>query len=118
MLGKMLLNGLGLPTLRSIDREKTKNDGGHGDRVRPDDPHDIKHDSQNTRESSEKDPFDPMNTPALPGMTKEEIMDIMVEKMIRKGETVNKKTAGVLEYLSDMAYKELNGEGEKDDKTN
>ena len=57
-----------------------------------------------------QDPFDPLNTPALPGMTKEEIMDLMVEKMIQKGQTVNKKHAAILEKLATMAYEELNGE--------
>ena len=57
-----------------------------------------------------QDPFDPLNTPALPGMTKEEIMDLMVEKMIQKGQTVNKKHAAILEKMATMAYEELNGE--------
>ena len=112
------LYGVGISPLRSIDRGKVENEGGHGDPTRADDPHDIYHDSKNTKESSETDPFDPMNTPALPGMTKEEIMDLMVEKMIQNGQKVNKETAGILEKLSEMAYKELNGEEDRNGKTN
>ena len=40
--------------LRSIDIEKTKNEVGHGDPVRPDDPHDIKHDSEKIRPSTQR----------------------------------------------------------------
>ena len=40
---------------------------------------------------SEDDPFDPMNTPAKPGMTKEEIFDLMAEKMIRNGKRSHRK---------------------------
>ena len=59
-----------------------------------------------------------MNTPALPGMTKEEIMDLMVEKMIQNGQKVNKETVGIFEKLSEMVYKDLNGEEDRNGKTN
>ena len=42
----------------------------------------------------------------------------MVEKMIQNGQKVNKETAGILEKLSEMAYKELNGEEDRNGKTN
>ena len=48
----------------------------------------------------DRDPFDPMNTPYKPGMTKEEIFDIMVEKIIRKGETLTPQMKSIMETLA------------------
>lgn len=59
----------------------------------------------------EPDPFDPMNTPARPGMTKEEIFDLMVEKLIRKGEKITPEMKQLMEMLAEKAAKEL---GKKD----
>ncbi len=79
---------------------------------------DIDQSAVRNSEDKVQDPFDPMNTPALPGMTKEEIMDLMVEKMIQKGKRVDKNASRILEKLSDMVYKELNEEGDRNGKTN
>ncbi|MGP6207521.1 hypothetical protein ACNF42_05780 [Cuniculiplasma sp. SKW3] len=76
--------------------EKNENEGSRGDRVRPDDPLDINQNSKNTEESSETDTFDPLIAKDLPGMAKEEIMDLIVEKMIQKGQKMNKKPEGIL----------------------
>jgi len=59
----------------------------------------------------EPDPFDPMNTPARPGMTKEEIFDLMAEKLIRKGEKITPEMKQLMEMLAEKAAKEL---GKKD----
>ena len=55
----------------------------------------------------------PMNTPARPGMTKEEIFDLMAEKLIRKGEKITPEMKQLMEMLAEKAAKEL---GKKDDK--
>jgi rubrerythrin len=59
------------------------------------------------------DPFDPMNTPARPGMTREEIFDLMAEKLIRKGEKITPEMKQLMEMLAEKAAKEL---GKKDGK--
>jgi predicted Zn finger-like uncharacterized protein len=61
----------------------------------------------------EPDPFDPMNTPARPDMTKEEIFDLMAEKMIRSGEKITPEMKQLMEMLAEKAAKEL---GKKDGK--
>ena len=61
----------------------------------------------------EPDPFDPMNTPARFGMTKEEIFDLMVEKLIRKGQKITPEIKQLMEMLAEKAAKEL---GKKDGK--
>ena len=61
----------------------------------------------------EHDPFDPMNTPARPGMTKEEIFDLMAEKLIRKGQKITPEMKQLMEMLAEKAAKEL---GKKDGK--
>ena len=61
----------------------------------------------------EHDPFDPMNTPARPGMTKEEIFDLMAEKLIRKGQKITPEMRELMEMLAEKAAKEL---GKKDGK--
>jgi rubrerythrin len=66
----------------------------------------------------EDDPFDPMNTPARPGMTKEEIFDLMAEKMIRKGEKITPEIKQMMEKLAEMTAKELEKKGGKDDDGN
>ena len=50
-----------------------------------------------------EDPFDPMNTPYTPGMTKEEIFDLMMEKMIRKGEKITPEIKAIMEKLAEGA---------------
>ncbi|EQB68928.1 MAG: hypothetical protein AMDU5_GPLC00005G0001 [Thermoplasmatales archaeon Gpl] len=57
---------------------------------------DIDQSAVRNSEDKVQDPFDPMNTPALPGMTKEEIMDLMVEKMIQKGKEWTRTPRGSL----------------------
>jgi predicted Zn-ribbon and HTH transcriptional regulator len=59
----------------------------------------------------ENDPFDPMNTPARPGMTKDEIFDLMAEKLIRKGQKITPEMKQLMEMLAEKAAKEL---GKKD----
>ena len=61
----------------------------------------------------EPDPFDPMNTPARFGMTKEEIFDLMVEKLIRNGQKITPEMRQIMEMLAEKAEKEL---GKKDGK--
>ncbi len=61
----------------------------------------------------EPDPFDPMNTPARPGMTKEEIFDLIAEKLIRKGEKITPEMKQLMEMLAEKAAMEL---GKNDDK--
>jgi len=61
----------------------------------------------------EPDPFDPMNTPARFGMTKEEIFDLMVEKLIRNGQKITPEIKQLMEMLAEKAAKEL---GKKDGK--
>ena len=53
------------------------------------------------------DPFDPMNTPARPGMTKEEIFDLMAEK-------ITPEMKQMMEKLAEMTAKELGKKGGKD----
>ena len=55
----------------------------------------------------EEDPLDPMNTPARPGMTKEEIFDLMAAKLIRKGEKITPEMKRMMEHLAEMTAKEL-----------
>ena len=59
----------------------------------------------------ENDPFDPMNTPARPGMTKDEIFDLVAEKLIRKGQKITPEMKQLMEMLAEKAAKEL---GKKD----
>ena len=61
----------------------------------------------------EDDPFDPMNTPARTGMTKEEIFDLMTEKLIRNGKKITPEMRKLMEMLAEKAAKEL---GKKDGK--
>ena len=49
------------------------------------------------------DPFDPMNTPYRPGMTKEEIFDLMAEKLIRNGEKITPEMKELMEMLAEKA---------------
>ena len=62
-----------------------------------------------------EDPFDPMNTPYRPGMTKEEIFDLMMEKMIRKGEKITPEIKALMEKLAegaaDMGKKKYDKDG-------
>jgi DNA-directed RNA polymerase subunit RPC12/RpoP/adenylate kinase family enzyme len=51
------------------------------------------------------DPFDPLNTPYRPGMTRDEIFDLMVEKMIRKGEKITPEIKKLMEKLAEGAAK-------------
>lgn len=62
----------------------------------------------------EEDPFDPMNTPARPDMTKDEIFDLMAEKMIRKGEKITPDMKDLIETLAESAEKELKKNSGKD----
>ncbi len=67
----------------------------------------------------ENDPFDPMNTPARPGMTKDEIFDLMAEKLIRKGQKITPEMKQLMEMLAEKAAKELgkkDGKGSDEDK--
>jgi hypothetical protein len=75
--------------------------------------------------AEKEDPFDPMNTPYRPGMTKEEIFDLMMEKMIRKGEMITPEIKAIMEKLAEGAadmgrkkYDKDGGEnrGENDDR--
>jgi len=61
------------------------------------------------------DPFDPMNTPVRPGMSKEEISDILVEKLIRQGIKIDETHKDLIEFLSQMAEKELKGKQQEKD---
>ena len=63
--------------------------------------------------TQDPDPFDPMNTPARAGMTKEEIFDLMAEKLIRKGEKITPEMKQLMEMLAEKAAKEL---GKNEDK--
>ena len=54
---------------------------------------------------AKEDPFDPLNTPYRPGMTRDEIFDLMVEKMIRKGEKITPEIKKLMEKLSEGAAK-------------
>ena len=62
----------------------------------------------------EDDPFDPMNTPATPGMTKEEIFDLMAEKMMRKGKKITPEIKRTMEKLAEMTAKGLEKMSDKD----
>ena len=42
-----------------------------------------------------------MKTPYRPGMTKEEIFDLMMEKMIRKGEKITPAIKAIMEKLAE-----------------
>ncbi|MBX8640680.1 MAG: hypothetical protein KIS29_10135 [Thermoplasmata archaeon] len=53
----------------------------------------------------QEDPFDPMNTPYRPGMTKEEIFDIMAESMIRKGNKITPEMKDLMERLAEGVAK-------------
>ena len=54
---------------------------------------------------AKEDPFDPLNTPYRPGMTRDEIFDLMVEKMIRKGEKITPEIKKLMEKLAEGAAK-------------
>lgn len=56
-------------------------------------------------EGEKADPFDPLNTPYSPGMTKEELFDLMMEKLIRKGEKITPEMKNLCEYLAEKAIK-------------
>ncbi len=60
------------------------------------------------RHDNQIDPLDPLNAPYRPGMTKEEIFDLMVEKMIRKGEKITPEMKRVLETLAEKVAEEGN----------
>ena len=62
----------------------------------------------------EDDPFDPMNAPARPGMTKEEIFDLMAEKLIRNGEKITPGMRELMEMLAEKAAREFGKKGGKD----
>ena len=55
----------------------------------------------------EDDPFDPMNAPTRPDMTKEEIFDVMAEKLIRNGEKITPGMRELMEMLAEKAAMEL-----------
>lgn len=57
------------------------------------------------------DPFDPLNTPVRPGMTKEEIFDIMAEKLIRQGQKITPDMKELMEMLAEKAARELEKKG-------
>ena len=59
------------------------------------------------KKTDSTDPFDPMNTPVRPGMSKEEISDILVEKLIKQGIKIDETNKDLIELLSQMAEKEL-----------
>jgi len=61
-----------------------------------------------------EDPFYPMNTPVKPGMTKEEIFDIMAEKLIRNGENITPDMKDLMEMLAEKAAKKLEKKGKND----
>lgn len=67
--------------------------------------------SKDAEESTQIDPFDPMNTPVRPGMTKEEIFDIMAEKLIRQGQKITPDMKDLMEMLAEEAEKELQKRG-------
>ena len=64
--------------------------------------------------SQKEDPFDPMNTPARPDMTKDEIFDLMAEKMIRKGEKITPDRRDIFERLAEAAENEIKKRKETD----
>ncbi|MDA8143872.1 MAG: hypothetical protein M0T81_07805 [Thermoplasmatales archaeon] len=66
----------------------------------------------------ESDPFDPMNAPIRPGMTREEIVDIMTEKLIRQGKTLDKSTLELIEKLAELAARKLEEKDGKDGEKN
>lgn len=66
----------------------------------------------------ENDPFDPLNTPATPGMTKEEIFDLMAEKMMRNGEKITPEIKQMMDTLAEMTAKGLEKRGDKDSDKN
>jgi predicted Zn-ribbon and HTH transcriptional regulator len=53
----------------------------------------------------QEDPFNPMNTPYRPGMTKEEIFDLMAESMIRKGNKITPEMKDLMERLAEGVAK-------------
>ena len=64
----------------------------------------------------QEDLLDPMNTPARPGMTKEEIFYLMASKLIRKGEKITPEMKQMMEHLAEMTAKELEKRpGDEDD---
>lgn len=65
-----------------------------------------------------EDPFDPMNMPYRPGMTKEEIFDLMMEKMIRKGEKITPEIKAIMEKLAEGAANLGKKKYEKEDGEN
>ena len=62
----------------------------------------------------EEDPFDPMNAPTRPDMTKEEIFDVMAEKLIRNGEKITPGMRELMEMLVEKAAMELGKNGGKE----
>ena len=65
----------------------------------------------------QEDPFNPMNTPYRPGMTKEEIFDLMAESMIRKGNKITPEMKDLMERLAEgvakHGEKKLEDDGDK-----
>ncbi|MHB8544870.1 MAG: P-loop NTPase family protein [Leptospirales bacterium] len=59
-------------------------------------------------------PFDPMNTPVRPGITKEEIFDFLAEKIIRNGEKITPGMKDLMDMLAEKAAKQLEKKGEND----
>ena len=62
--------------------------------------------------------IDPMNAPIRPGMTREEIVDIMTEKLIRQGKTMDKSTLELIEKLAELAARKLEEKGGKEGEKN
>ena len=61
----------------------------------------------------EIDPLDPMNTPVRMDMTKEEIFDLMLEKMIKTDTKITPNMRKVMEHISELTVEEIRKKGIK-----
>jgi uncharacterized Zn finger protein (UPF0148 family) len=70
-----------------------------------------------SKEAKKEDPLDPLNTPYKPGMTSEEVFDLLAEKLIRDGKTITPEIKKTLETVADLTAREIEKEDkEKDDR--
>ncbi|MHB1439992.1 MAG: hypothetical protein ACYCSO_05180 [Cuniculiplasma sp.] len=73
--------------------------------------------SKDSNEAQKEDPFDPMNTPYRPGMTREEVFDLLAEKLIKDGKTITPEIKKTIETMADLTVREMEKEDkEKDDR--
>ena len=89
------------PSGRSTEREN-KNEPSHGSR-----------ETSQVDPLNVIDPLDPMNTPVRMDMTKEEIFDLMLEKMIKTDQKITPNMRKVMEHISELTVEEIRKKGIK-----